>query len=72
MAHHVTFGDFMAGNFLAGDFLGGYHFRLYIVISCIIYKALDPTQFLKRILSVAKIQDVQFFILLLVKSCHRI
>ena len=22
MAHHVTFGDFMAGNFLAGDFLG--------------------------------------------------
>ena len=25
MAHHVTFGDFMAGNFLAGDFLGGYH-----------------------------------------------
>ena len=24
MAHHVTFGDFMAGNLLAGDFLGGY------------------------------------------------
>ena len=22
LAHHVTFGDFMAGNFLAGDFLG--------------------------------------------------
>ena len=21
LAHHVTFGDFMAGNFLAGDFL---------------------------------------------------
>ena len=21
MAHHVIFGDFMAGNFLAGDFL---------------------------------------------------
>ena len=29
MAHHVTFGDFMAGNFLAGDFLGGYQYNVF-------------------------------------------
>ena len=35
MAHHVTFGDFMAGNILAGDFLTR---SLHIYAYCILHK----------------------------------
>ena len=50
MAHHVTFGDFMAGNFLARDFLGEYLYK-YISVQVRFNELSENFLFLKFISS---------------------